>query len=47
MSEWFAEREEMYRDAGAVGPAVPGGDDPQSALLAAFGRVAPHRDENG
>jgi len=47
VSEWFAEREEMYRDAGAVGPAAPAGDDPQSALLAAFGRVAPHRDENG
>ena len=46
VSEWFAEREEMYRDAGAVGPAAPGGDDPQSTLLAAFGRVAPHRDEN-
>ena len=47
VSEWFAEREKMYRDAGAVGPAAPAGDDPQSALLAAFGRVAPHRDENG
>jgi uncharacterized protein (TIGR03086 family) len=45
VSEWFAEREEMYRAAGVVGPAAPGGDDPQSALLAAFGR-APHRDEN-
>ena len=46
--EWFAEREEMYRDAGAVGPAAPGaGGDPQAALLAAFGRVTPHRDENG
>lgn len=43
VSEWFAEREQMYRDAGAVGPAVPRGDDPQSTLLAAFGRVAPHR----
>ena len=47
VSEWFAEREKMYRDAGAVGPAGPAGGDPQSALLAAFGRVAPHRDENG
>lgn len=47
VSEWFAEREEMYRDAGAVGPAAPGGDDPQSALLAAFGRVAPDREPNG
>ena len=47
VSEWFAGREVMYRDAGAVGPAVPGSDDPQSALLAAFGRVAPHPDDNG
>ena len=47
VSEWFAEREALYRDAGAVGPAMPGGDDPQSALLAAFGRAALHRDENG
>jgi len=46
VSEWFAEREEMYRAAGAVGPAGPGGGDPQAALLAAFGRVAPQGDEN-
>ena len=46
---WFAEREQLYRDAGAVGPApVPGGEDPQSALLAAFGRAAaPARYEDG
>ena len=48
VSQWFAEREKPYRDAGAVGPAaVPAGEDPQSALLAAFGRVAPQRDEDG
>lgn len=47
VSDWFAAREEMYRAAGAVGPAMPGGGDPQSALLAAFGRVAPRRDEDG
>ena len=47
VSEWYAEREGMYRDAGAVGPAMPAGDDPQSALLAAFGRVAPNLDDNG
>ena len=47
VSEWFAGREEMYRDAGAVGPAAPRGDEPQSALLAAFGRVEPDPDENG
>lgn len=38
VSAWFVEREQMYRDAGVVGPATPAGDDPQSALLAAFGR---------
>jgi uncharacterized protein (TIGR03086 family) len=40
---WFADREEMYRSAGAVGPRVEsGGDprsDPQSDLLAASGRM--------
>lgn len=36
---WFAERAEMYRAAGVVGPAVPADDDPQSTLLGAFGRV--------
>lgn len=45
VGDWFAEREEMYRDAGAVDPAMPKDGDPQSALLAAFGRVAPRRDE--
>ena len=46
VSEWFAEREELYRAAGAVGPAVPGDGDPQAALLGAFGRVAPPSQEN-
>jgi uncharacterized protein (TIGR03086 family) len=40
VSAWFAEREELYRAAGAVGPAVPGAGDPQSQLLGAFGRNA-------
>lgn len=35
---WFADREELYRSAGAVGPRVEGGGDPQSELLAASGR---------
>ena len=39
---WFAEREELYRSAGAIGPRVDAGesgdDDPQSRLLRAFGR---------
>jgi uncharacterized protein (TIGR03086 family) len=36
---WFADREEMYRGAGVIGPRGPGGGDPQSELLAAFGRT--------
>lgn len=41
-SAWFAEQEEGYRAAGAVGPRppTPDGADPQTALLAAFGRDA-------
>ena len=35
---WFAERESAYRAAGAVGPRTFGTDDPQSDLLAGFGR---------
>jgi uncharacterized protein (TIGR03086 family) len=36
---WFAEREELYRGAGIVGPRVDvTGDDPQARLLAASGR---------
>jgi len=37
---WFTEREQLYRDAGAIGPRPDRepGDDPQDRLLAAFGR---------
>jgi uncharacterized protein (TIGR03086 family) len=37
---WFAEREDLYRRAGAIGPAVavPETAGPQERLLAAFGR---------
>jgi uncharacterized protein (TIGR03083 family) len=36
---WFANWEELYRGAGAVGPRVEISEaDPQSALLAGFGR---------
>jgi len=35
---WFAEREEMYRSGGAIGPRAASTGDPQSDLLAAFGR---------
>lgn len=41
VADWFAEREELYRAAGAIGPRGElGADpDPQSRLLAAFGRA--------
>jgi len=35
---WFAQREPMYRGAGIIGPRLPGAGDPQSDLLAGFGR---------
>jgi len=38
VATWFADREAMYRDAGAIGPRVEAPDDPQSQLLAGFGR---------
>ena len=38
VAEWFAEREEMYRSAGAIGERVEAADDAQSQLLARFGR---------
>ncbi|MEO6144358.1 MAG: TIGR03086 family metal-binding protein [Dermatophilaceae bacterium] len=37
---WFAERESMYRSGGAVGPRTQGAGDPQSDLLAGFGRTS-------
>lgn len=38
---WFAERESLYRGAGAIGPRVevPADADPQSRLLAGSGRT--------
>ena len=38
VSSWFTEREELYRGAGIIGDRTEGGGDPQSDLLAAFGR---------
>ena len=35
---WFAEREEMYRQGGAIGPRVEASGDAQTELLAACGR---------
>ena len=41
VAAWFADREEIYRAGGAVGPHVDAApDDPQSQLLAGFGRRA-------
>ncbi|MDQ3784660.1 MAG: TIGR03086 family metal-binding protein [Actinomycetota bacterium] len=39
-SEWFEQREDLYRAAGAVGdrPEIGPNADPQTALLAMFGR---------
>lgn len=41
VAAWFADREELYRAAGLTGPRpdVPDDADPQTALLAAFGRT--------
>jgi uncharacterized protein (TIGR03086 family) len=38
VAAWWADREELYRSAGAIGPRVEAGGDPQSDLLASFGR---------
>lgn len=38
VAAWFAQREEIYRSAGAVGARAAAGGDAQSSLLAAFGR---------
>ncbi len=40
VAQWFAEREAVYRDSGAIGPHVDATGDPQTDLLAAFGRDA-------
>jgi uncharacterized protein (TIGR03086 family) len=38
VAAWFADREELYRAAGVVGPAAAPTGDAQGDLLAAFGR---------
>lgn len=38
VATWFADRAELYREAGVIGAPGQGGDDPQSQLIAAFGR---------
>ena len=40
VATWFAGREDAYRAAGAIGPHVTASGDPQTDLLAAFGRDA-------
>ena len=40
MAGWIGEREALYRSAGVIGPRPGAGADPQSELLAAFGRDA-------
>ena len=40
VATWFAGREELYRSGGAIGPHVDASGDPQTDLLAAFGRDA-------
>lgn len=41
VAKWFDEREELYRAGGAIGPRVPVPEeaDPQTVLLASFGRT--------
>ena len=38
IATWFADREELYRGAGAIGPAADKTGDPQDDLIASFGR---------
>ena len=38
VAAWFREREDLYRQAGAIGPRADGGGDAQADLIAAFGR---------
>jgi hypothetical protein len=40
VTAWFAPQEEAWRAGGAIGPRLDTGGDPQSDLLAAFGRDA-------
>lgn len=40
VARWFADKGDAYRAAGIVGPHVAASGDPQTDLLAAFGREA-------
>ncbi len=45
VGEWFARREDMYRQSGAIGPRaeVAGGANEQDRLIGAYGRDPEHR----
>lgn len=38
VAAWFAEREDLYRSAGMIGPRTGSFDDPLADLIAGFGR---------
>lgn len=38
VATWFAEREDLYRSAGIIGPRTGSHDDPLADLIAGFGR---------
>jgi uncharacterized protein (TIGR03086 family) len=38
VATWFAEREKLYRDSGAIADRVEGFSDPADTLIGAFGR---------
>jgi uncharacterized protein (TIGR03086 family) len=38
VAAWFAEREDLYRSAGIIGPRTGSSDDPLADLIAGFGR---------
>ena len=38
VADWFSDKEDMIRGAGVIGPRVDAGGDPQSELLAGYGR---------
>jgi uncharacterized protein (TIGR03086 family) len=40
VAPWFAQREDLYRSGGMVGPHLEAPADPQAQLLAGFGRSA-------
>jgi uncharacterized protein (TIGR03086 family) len=47
VAPWFSEREDLYRSGGVVGPRATSTGDPQTNLLAGFGRSADWQQPNG